>query len=106
VKLNLSHPEQVGARQMAFAHAVDFAKNFGDPARDIIADANKFYAFLIDDGAPTEVPDFYKGMSYEQASREATHLIEQRGWYQNFHRLAALREIMKREARRQDGDLG
>ena len=36
----------------------------------------------------------YSGMSYEQASREAGRLIE-RGWFQNWERLAALREIMR-----------
>lgn len=39
----------------------------------------------------------YRGMSYEQASREATRLIERHGWFQSFGRLAALREIMVRE---------
>lgn len=38
----------------------------------------------------------YSGMSYEQASREASRLIERNGWYQRFERLAALREIMQR----------
>ncbi len=44
--------------------------------------------------APTVVE--YCGMSYEQASREASRLIE-RGWYQNFERLVALYLIMIRE---------
>lgn len=38
--------------------------------------------------------DEYRGMSYEQASREAERLIERHGWYQSFDRLTALREIM------------
>ena len=37
----------------------------------------------------------YCGMSYEQASREATRLIERAGWFQGFERLCALHEIMK-----------
>ncbi len=36
----------------------------------------------------------YSGMSYEQASREAMRLIETRGWFLAWDRLAALREIM------------
>ena len=36
----------------------------------------------------------YSGMSYEQASREAERLLAL-GWYRNFDRLAALREIMR-----------
>jgi hypothetical protein len=36
-------------------------------------------------------------MSYEQASREAERLIARQGWFQSFDRLAALREIMRRE---------
>lgn len=43
-------------------------------------------------------PDFdYRGLSYEQASREATRLIERHGWFQSFERLVALRGIMLQE---------
>jgi hypothetical protein len=38
----------------------------------------------------------YAGMSYEQASREADRLVK-RGWFVNFERIVALREIMLRE---------
>jgi hypothetical protein len=42
------------------------------------------------------MPKFYEysGMSYEQASRAAEKLALS-GWYRNFDRLAALREIMQ-----------
>jgi hypothetical protein len=36
----------------------------------------------------------YSGLDYEQASRAAEKLLA-RGWYRNFERLAALREIMQ-----------
>jgi hypothetical protein len=36
----------------------------------------------------------YSGMSYERASREAARLIDGDGWFKNFERLTALREIM------------
>lgn len=39
----------------------------------------------------------YCGMSYEQASREATRLIAQVGWFQAWDRLVALRQIMLHE---------
>lgn len=38
----------------------------------------------------------YRGMSYEQASREALRLVRL-GWFQNFDRLMLLHEIMSRE---------
>ena len=41
----------------------------------------------------------YKGMSYEQASREAYRLI-QKGWFRNFDALAELHQIMITELRR------
>jgi hypothetical protein len=44
----------------------------------------------------TKFPE-YSGMSYTQASFEAARLINS-GWFRNFERLAALHEIMKREA--------
>ena len=37
----------------------------------------------------------YRGMSYEQASREAELLIKRAGWYMAFDRLMALYQIMK-----------
>ncbi len=40
--------------------------------------------------------DRFKGMSYEQASREAERLIAD-GWFKNFDELSALHEIMTRE---------
>jgi hypothetical protein len=43
----------------------------------------------------------YSGMSYEQASREAARLIKARGWFQEWDRLAVLREIMIRHTWRQ-----
>jgi len=36
----------------------------------------------------------YSGMSYEDASREAARLIARDGWFKNWERLVALREIM------------
>lgn len=36
----------------------------------------------------------YQGMSYEQASRAAERLVQQRGWFQSFERLSELRRIM------------
>ncbi len=39
----------------------------------------------------------YSGMSYEQASREATRLIEERGWFWAWDRLCELRRIMQDE---------
>ena len=38
----------------------------------------------------------YSGVSYEWASREAERLVKL-GWFQNFERLAFLRDIMLRE---------
>lgn len=38
----------------------------------------------------------YSGLTYEAASREAQRLIDQRGWFQSFERLSALRKIMQR----------
>jgi hypothetical protein len=37
----------------------------------------------------TDFPE-YKGMSYEQASREAERLIQRYGWFKSFDRLSAL----------------
>lgn len=42
----------------------------------------------------------YRGMSYEQASREAECLIQCKGWFQSFDRLAHLHQLMQREAGR------
>jgi hypothetical protein len=36
----------------------------------------------------------YLGMSYEQASREVQRLCERGGWFRNFDRISALRQIM------------
>lgn len=41
----------------------------------------------------TKYPE-YAGMSYEQASRQASLIVERYGWFNNFERLSALREIM------------
>lgn len=42
----------------------------------------------------------YSGMSYEQASREAERLLDNKrpngGWYKNIDRLIALKQIMDR----------
>lgn len=46
---------------------------------------------------PAQMPLEYKGMGYQQASREAMRLIARKGWFQSWERLAALREIMLRE---------
>lgn len=51
----------------------------------------------------------YRGMSYEQASREADRLIAHGGWYRNFEKLKELREIMELSRREKrlvwtDGD--
>jgi len=45
----------------------------------------------------------YAGMSYECASRAAAALLERRGWFHSFERLAVLREIMIREMDRACG---
>jgi hypothetical protein len=45
-----------------------------------------------------EVPDEYRGFSYEQASREAERLINKDGWFQSFERLIVLRKIMEEQA--------
>lgn len=42
----------------------------------------------------------YRGMSYEQASREAEHVIKTIGWYAGFRRLEALRAIMNADLAR------
>lgn len=44
--------------------------------------------------------ELYRGMSYEQASREAARLIERDGWFKNFDALAALRSVMLRDMAR------
>lgn len=37
----------------------------------------------------------YRSMSFEQASREASRLIERDGWFAAFNRLAVLRDVMR-----------
>lgn len=36
----------------------------------------------------------YRGMSYEQASKESERLVNKDGWFRSFQKLAVLREIM------------
>ena len=58
-------------------------------------DATKEYPKAYETSAFPE----YGGMTCEEASREASHIIKRDGWYCAFPRLAALREIMKRTAK-------
>lgn len=77
------------------SHAVEDAMDIGGRRTKVLLewDGVKFVP-LPHRPAYGPCPREYRGMSYEQASREAERLVE-RGWFRNFTGLAHLRDIMR-----------